>query len=94
MGKSLKDWLTEGEELYNAALGEYQNLEVQLQELESRLAAKKEEVNQIATVIGKAPINDVRKPTATVQIIDTHPPTPAPASRSTIAKALTGRGIG
>jgi hypothetical protein len=94
VGKSLKDWLTEGEELYSAALREYQTLEAQLQELEAQLSAKKEELNQIATVIGKPPMNDVRKPAATVQIIDSHPATPPPASRSTIAKALTGRGIG
>jgi len=94
VGKSLKDWLTEGEDLYNTALREYQTLEAQLQELEAQLTAKKDELNQIATVIGKTPMNDVRKPAATVQIIDSHPTTPAPASRSTIAKALTGRGLG
>ena len=62
--KSLSEWLTEGEALYNAALAEYQNIEAQLDELEARLAAKKAEVNQIAQVIGKPPVESSRRLTA------------------------------
>ena len=89
MSKSFKDWLAEGDTLYNEALKEYEAIEKQLEELEAQLAAKKEEVNQIAGVIGKPPVEGNRKPT--VQIVDTHAPGSIPASRNTIAKALTGR---
>src|SRR5438552_18168679 len=59
--KSLQDWLTEGEQLYNTALAEYQSIESQLDELEARLAAKKAEVNQIAQVVGKPPVESSRR---------------------------------
>lgn len=92
MSKSFKDWLQEGESIYGAALSEYQSLEAQLEQLEAQLAAKKEEVNQIASVIGKPPVESSRRPA--VQIVDAHGPGSIPASRNTIAKALTGRGLG
>ena len=37
MTKTLQDWLTEGEQLYQAALAEYQSIEAQLDELEAKL---------------------------------------------------------
>lgn len=92
MGKSLRDWLQEGEELYGNALREYQGLEAQMEQLEQAIAAKRDEVNQIAQVIGKPPVDTGRRPP--VQIIDGHSPGSIPASRNTIAKALTGRGLG
>ena len=110
MPKTFRDWMTEGEELYSAAMREYEQLQSQLQTLQSQLAAKKEEVNQIAVVIGKPPVdNDElarielpktepksadrdRKPV--VQIVDREAPGSIPASRNTIAQALTGRGLG
>ena len=50
-GKSFRDWLAEGEQLYATTLKEYQTIEAQLEEMESKLVAKKNEVNQIAQVI-------------------------------------------
>jgi hypothetical protein len=92
VSKSFKDWLLEGESLYSESLREYQELESQLEELEVRLAAKKEEVNQIAAVVGKPAIDASRRPA--VQIVDAHAPGSVPASRNTIAKALAGKGLG
>ena len=108
MGKTFRDWMGEGEELYSVAMREYEELQSQLQTLQTQLAAKKEEVNQIAIVIGKPqvdsddlakielpktePKSDPRKPV--VQIVDRESPGSIPASRNTIAQALTGRGLG
>ena len=92
MTKSLNEWLQEGESLYNAALAEYQHIEAQLDELEARLAAKKAELNQIAQVIGKPPVETNRRLTA--QLVDDHGPQSVPNSPATIARALTGRGLG
>ncbi len=47
--KTFKDWLTEGDQLYNGALGEYQALEAQIEELERKLAIKKEVTQRAAT---------------------------------------------
>jgi hypothetical protein len=92
VSKTLQDWLTEGEQLYNAALAEYQSIEAQLDELESKLAAKKAEVNQIAQVVGKPPVENNRRLTA--QLVEDHGPSSVPNSPATIARALTGRGLG
>lgn len=92
MAKSLQEWLTEGESLYGEALRQFQELEQQLEDLEARLAAKRDELNQIAAVIGKPAVDSKRR--AAVQIIDAQAPGSIPASRNTIAKALTGRGLG
>jgi hypothetical protein len=93
--KTLADWLSEGENLYNAAMAEYQALERQLEELEGKLAAKKAEVNQIASVVGKPPVETtgVGK-RLTAELIDPHTPNSVPNSPATIARALTGRGLG
>ena len=108
MAKNFRDWMTEGEELYSIALREYEQLQGQLESLQTQLSAKKEELNQIAAVIGKPqvdndelaridlpktePKSDQRKPV--VQIVDRESPGSIPASRNTIAQALTGRGLG
>jgi hypothetical protein len=88
--KSFKDWLGEGEQLYNTTLAEFQQLEAQLTELEQRLAAKKAEVNQIAQVIGKPPVESQRRLSA--ELVDSG--NSVPNSPATIARALTGRGLG
>ena len=93
MSKTLQDWLSEGEHLYNSALAEYQALEQQLEDLESKLAAKKAEVNQIAQVVGKPPVENTGK-RLTAELIDSHGPNSVPNSPATIARALTGRGLG
>jgi chromosome segregation ATPase len=90
--KSFKDWLNEGENLYNSTLAEFQQLENQLTELEQRLAAKKAEVNQIAQVIGKPPVESSRRLAA--ELVDTGQGQSVPNSPATIARALTGRGLG
>ena len=90
--KSLQEWLQEGEALYNAALAEYQSIEHQLDELEAKLAAKKVELNQIAQVVGKPPVETTRRLTA--ELVDQHGPNSVPNSPATIARALTGRGLG
>lgn len=90
--KSFKDWIAEGENLYNAAMKEYQAIEAQLEQLEQQLIAKRAEVNQIAAVIGKQAVESSRRPT--VEIVDAHGPNSVPNSPATIARALTGRGLG
>jgi len=93
VSKSFKDWLSEGQGIYEAALKEFQTLEAQLEELEVQLAQKKDEVNAIAAVIGKPPVEGNNRRPA-VEIVDGHGPGSIPTSRNTIAKALTGRGLG
>ncbi len=73
-------------------MSEYQALEAQIDELEKKLAIKKDEVNQIAAVVGKSPVENNRRLTA--QLIDDHGPSSVPNSPATIARALTGRGLG
>ena len=93
MTKSIKDWLQEGEAMYGQAIDEFRSLEAQMEELENKLVAKQDEVNQLAAIIGKPPVEvNTRRPS--VQIVEGHTPGSIPASRSTIAKALTGRGLG
>lgn len=93
MAKSLSDWLQEGETLYHEAMKDYQELEKQLDELETRLAAKKEELNQIAAVVGKPAVDGMARRPA-VQIVEPNAPGSIPASRNTIAKAIAGRVLG
>jgi len=93
VNKSFKDWLGEGEELYNATLAEFQQLEAQLVDLEQRLASKKAEVNQIAGVIGKQPVESTNR-RMTAEIIDPGQGNNLSNSPATIARALTGRGLG
>jgi hypothetical protein len=91
--KSFKDWLGEGEQLYSATLAEFQQIEAQIVELEQRLAAKKAEVNQIAQVIGKPAVESQRRLSA--ELVDHgQPGQNVPNSPATIARALTGRGLG
>jgi hypothetical protein len=95
--KSFNDWLKEGEMLYDGALGEYRRIEAQLDELEKQLASKQAEVNQIAAIIGKEPVEGNRRLTA--QIVEPHQgggggANTAPNSAAAIARAITGRGLG
>jgi hypothetical protein len=87
--KSLKDWLAEGEQLYGQALGEYRNLESQLDQLEQALSVKREEVNQIAQVIGKPALENARRLSA--ELVES---TSAPGVMGSVTRALTGRGLG
>lgn len=58
--KSVQDWLKEGEELFNESLAEFHELESQIAALEEKLAGKHTEVNKLAAIIGRPPV-DSRK---------------------------------
>jgi len=90
--KSFKDWLAEGDSLYQQALREYQELEAQILDMEKRLAIKKDELNQIASVVGKQSPEPVRR--GQVELIDNHGIGSVANTPATIARALTGRGLG
>lgn len=70
---SLQQWLQHGEMLYQSTMQEYHALEAQMDELERRLAAKLTEVNQVAQMLGKPPIEASRRVAA--QIVSPQPPT-------------------
>ena len=89
VSKSLRDWLADGEALYEATLKEYQELQDQLDDLEVRLAAKKSEVNQIAQIVGKPTIEGPKRLVA--QLVDKTGPNSVPNSPATIARAIRGR---
>jgi len=96
MAKSIQDWINEGEELHSAAEKELHDLETQIAELEQKRAAKVAEVNQIAGIIGKPPAgggHDVTR-RVTAHVVDDHPLSGVPNSSATIARALTGKGLG
>jgi hypothetical protein len=89
VSKSFRDWLTEGEAIYNDALQEFRLLESQIHELESRLMEKKNEVNQIAQMIGKPPVQSPDRLSAEIIDRDVLPPN---IPLGTVTRALTGRG--
>jgi outer membrane protein TolC len=92
MGKTIQDWIREGEELHTAALQELQQLESQLSELEQKRSDKLAEVNQIAGILGKPPSEPVRHAVAVAA--DDHPVHPVTSiSSATIARALAGKGL-
>jgi hypothetical protein len=98
---TFQQWLQHGEMLYQAAMQEYHSLESQLDELERRLAAKQTELNQVATMMGKPPIEGSRRVSA--QLVTSPPseepdrstPSSSPGNNNnnsaTIARALTGK---
>ncbi len=93
---ALQSWLQQGEQLYAAALNEFRALEAQLEELEAKLAEKQVEVNKIAQMIGKPPVEGNRRLSAELvsgQIIEDLPAprSPTSSSNATIARALTGK---
>jgi hypothetical protein len=94
VSKSFQDWLKEGEMLYDGALTEYRRIESQLDDLEKQLAGKQAEVNQIAAIIGKEPVEGQRRLSA--QIVEPNHAAGggAPNSAAAIARAITGRGLG
>jgi uncharacterized small protein (DUF1192 family) len=91
MTKSLREWLAEGEQIYNDSMREYQALLTQIDELEQRIAAKKAEVNEIARVTGKPPVEGRVRAVAEIldaeQVQSLHA---IPPGR--MAQALGGRG--
>lgn len=91
MAKSIAEWIQEGEELYESALKQFEEMDTRLRQLEKQLAQKQDEVNQIAQVIGKPLVEGNRRLTA--QLVDDHGPLSVPNSSTTIARALSGRNI-
>lgn len=100
MAGNFQEWLQQGEALYQAALKEYHSIEAQLEELESKRVAKQAEVNQIAQVIGRAPVEGNRPPgtqLVAADVIDfpserqTGGGGGAGSSNASIARALTGK---
>ena len=95
---ALQTWLQQGEQLYAAALNEFRALEAQLDELEAKLTEKQVEVNKIAQMIGKPPVEGNRRLSAqlvTGEIVDEpghgHGRGNPPSSNASIARALTGK---
>src|SRR5580698_5494922 len=92
---TFQQWLQHGEMLYQSAMQEHHALEAQLDELERRLAAKQTELNQIAQMMSKPPVEGTRRVSA--QLVT--PPMSDEADRmsnsnntsATIARALTGK---
>lgn len=67
VSKSVQDWLATGESLYAAVVSEYRALEAQLAELEGRIREKSGELNQIARVLSKPPVEHARAGPAPAQ---------------------------
>ena len=101
---NLQSWLHQGEQLYQTALNEFRAIETQLDELEAKLAAKQQEVNQIAQVIGKPPVDSGRRGVVAAasssangshviqaEIIDEPVRQSTSSSNASIARALTGK---
>ena len=98
-----QQWLQQGESLYQNALKEFHHIESQLEELDARLAAKLTELNQIASILGKAPIESTRRLSAQLvaapangvpAALEDQPAEraqPTPSNANNIARALTGR---
>jgi len=92
MPKDLQQWIREGEEIYNGLLGEHREIESRMQELENQLSAKQAEVNQLAAIIGKPPIEGNRRLSAelvSAEVVDSYDN--SGNSMNNIARALNGR---
>lgn len=89
MMRSFKEWMSEGETIYSDAMKEYQAIQSQIAQLESRLEEKKTEVNQIAQMMGKPPVEQSRRLSAHLVENDL----PPMGTIGSVTRALTGRGI-
>jgi hypothetical protein len=93
---NFQEWLQQGEALYQAALKEFHAIEAQLEDLETKLVAKQAEVNQIAQVIGKGPVEASRRMSTELvpaaEVIDMPSDRQVSgSSNASIARALTGK---
>jgi hypothetical protein len=70
--KIVQQWLSQGETIYAGLVKECQTLESQLEDLETRLAAKQAEVNQVAQIIGKPLVEGNRRLSA--QLVTSYAP--------------------
>ena len=92
MVKDLQQWIAEGEEIYTTLLNEHHELEAKLEELETQLSSKQAEVNQIAAIIGKPPLESNRRLSAqlvSAEVVDSY--SNGSPSANNIARALNGR---
>jgi len=89
VNRNFKDWIAEGDVMYQNAMGEYRELESQIEELERKLILKRDEVNEIARVVGKEALDGGKKLSA--EIVDRGHVNSVPNSANTIARAITGR---
>jgi hypothetical protein len=86
---AVQQWLAQGEALYDSAMTDFRTIEGQLIDLESRLAEKRTEVNQIAQLIGKPPVEGSRRLSA--QLIEERDRTQSQGATTHIARALAGK---
>jgi hypothetical protein len=95
VSNTFQNWVQQGESLYTEALEQFHQLEVQLADLERQLVEKQEEVNRIAQMIGKPPVEGTRRASSNelvpATIVDEMPRAGTSNSNATIARALTGR---
>ena len=95
MSNNFTSWVAQGESLYTEALEQFHQLEAQLADVERQLAEKQEEVNRIAQMIGKPPVEGTRRAASTdlvpAVILEESPRAGSSSSNATIARALTGR---
>ena len=57
MAKTIAEWISEGDEIYQNALNEYHRLEEQLRELSAQWRAKQAQINRVAAFLGKEPLD-------------------------------------
>jgi len=88
-GKIVQQWLAQGEAIYSGLVKECQALEAQLEEIETRLAAKHAEVNQVAQIIGKPPLEGNRRLSA--QLVTSYAQESQPAPRHPIPPRMVNR---
>lgn len=91
MTKDIEQWLGQGEEIYNKLLGEYREIETQIEDLERQLAQKQSEINQVAAIVGKAPMENALRVTASQVVSGEVMEDYGSASANNIARALNGR---
>ena len=87
--KIVQQWLAQGEAIYAGLVKECQALESQLEEIETRLASKQAEVNQVAHIIGKPLVEGNRRLSA--QLVTSYAQEGPPSQRSQIPPRLGPR---
>jgi hypothetical protein len=80
--------------LFSSTLAEYHELESQISELEQKLSEKHTEVNKLAQIIGKPPVESRKVVTGQIVGSPGEQAGGVQSSHATIARALSGRGLG
>jgi len=86
---SFQQWLAQGEQLYAALARQYQTMEAQLIELESRLADKQAEIEQVGRLLGKPAPQLNRRLSA--QLVTHYPPSDVPLPRLPAAQVAAAK---